>query len=361
MRMSLPCKRIAASAGIVALLAATMAGPAAATGHRPVQRTLDSVVAAGAPGAQVTTRGYALRSGVGDLRTGAPMPWHSHFRAGSVTKPFVAVLVLQLVGEGKVALDAPVTRYLPEAGTGAITVRQLLQHTSGLPDYLDDLRLDDPETLRHRGAEPAELVALAMKHPPLFPPGAKWSYSNTNYIFAGMLVERVTGRTVQAELSSRILRPLGLRDTYLPVRGDERLPAPHPRGYTPLKGSLADFTEFDATIAWTAGGLVTTGEDLNRFFTALLGGRLLRPAQLAEMKRTVPRDADSEYGLGLGKLYLSCGKEFWGHGGDILGFATLAFAAPDGRAATVEANQDPVSPAAHEGMQATLDAALCGK
>ncbi|MFD8497901.1 serine hydrolase domain-containing protein [Amycolatopsis sp. NPDC059657] len=361
MRMSLPCKRIAASAGIVALLAATMAGPAAATGHRPVQRALDTVVAAGTPGAQLTTRGYSLRSGVGDLRTGAPMPWRGHFRAGSVTKPFIAVLVLQLVGEGKVELDAPVTRYLPDAGTGAVTVRQILQHTSGLPDYLDDVVDVDPETLRHRGAEPAELLAFAMKHPPLFPPGAKWSYSNTNYILAGMLVERVTGRSVQAELGARILRPLGLRETYLPVRGDERLPAPHPRGYLPAKDSLVDFTEFDATIAWTAGGLVTTGNDVNRFLSALLGGRLLRPAQLAEMKRTVPRDSGSEYGLGLGKLYLSCGKEFWGHGGDIIGFATLAFASPDGRAATVEANRDPVSPAVHANMKATVDAALCAE
>ncbi|SDX72266.1 D-alanyl-D-alanine carboxypeptidase [Amycolatopsis xylanica] len=361
MRMSLPCKRIAASAGIVALLAATMAGPAAATGHRPVQRALDSVVAAGTPGAQVTTRGYSLRSGVGDVNTGAPMPWHSHFRAGSVTKPFVAVLVLQLVGESKVALDAPVTRYLPEANTGAVTVRQILQHTSGLPDYLDEFRDVDLETVRHRGAEPAELLALAMKHPPLFPPGAKWSYSNTNYVLAGMLIERVTGRKVQAEMSARILRPLGLRDTYLPVRGDERLPAPHPRGYLPAKGSLVDFTEFDATIAWAAGGLVTSGEDLNRFFTALLAGRLLRPAELAEMKRTVPSWEGAEYGLGLGRLTMSCGKDFWGHGGDIPGFATLALAAPDGRAVTVEANRDPVTPEIHANMQATLDAALCAK
>ncbi|MET8996686.1 serine hydrolase domain-containing protein [Amycolatopsis sp. Hca4] len=363
MRKSL---RAVTAGTLVALLAATTAAPALAA-VSPVQAKLDVLTAQdGVPGAAAVVqdgrRTQVTRSGVGDVATGKPFPRNGSFRAGSVTKTFVATVVLQLVAEGRVRLDAPVSRYLPGLlPDGRITVRQVLQHTSGLYNYTDALDLTDPEALRHRGAEPAELVALALAHPALFPPGARWSYSNTNYIVAGMLVERVTGHALDAEITRRITRPLGLRDTYLPRRGDEKLPSPHAVGYLPVNGKLVDFSDFDATIAGAAGGLVTTPADLDRFYGALLGGRLLRPAELAEMRRTVPADLGlpgAGYGLGLGSIPLSCGV-VWGHEGGIIGFTNFAGVGPKDRRATVVLNENPTLADTSEHLIAAVDAAVC--
>ncbi|MEU7786427.1 serine hydrolase domain-containing protein [Amycolatopsis sp. NPDC049159] len=373
MRKSL---RIITAGTLAALLAATTAAPALAAGSpvagspvtgSPVQASLDVLTGQdGVPGAaavvQDGARTRVTRSGTGDVTTGKPFPRNGSFRAGSVTKTFVATVVLQLVGEGRVKLDAPVSQYLPGLlPDHRITVRQLLQHTSGLYNYTDDLDLSDPEALRHRGAEPAELVAMALKHPALFPPGTGWSYSNTNYIVAGMLVERVTGQPLETSIAHRITRPLGLRETYLPRRGDEKLPSPHPVGYASIAGRLVDFSDFDATIAGAAGGLVSTPADLDRFYGALLGGRLLRPAELTEMRRTVPAELGvpgARYGLGLGSIPVSCGQ-FWGHEGGIIGFTNLAGVGPGGRRATVVLNENPTPAETSGHLLAAMDAAVC--
>ncbi|WP_370961399.1 serine hydrolase domain-containing protein [Amycolatopsis sp. cg9] len=358
--------RTVAAGTLVVLLAATTAAPALAAAD-PVRASLDVLTAQdGVPGAEAVLqdghRTRVVRSGAGDVTTGKPFPRNGSFRAGSVTKSFVATVVLQLAGEGRVHLDAPVERYLPGLlPDRRITVRQLLQHTSGLYNYTDDLPLDDPEQLRHRGAAPAELVAMALKHPALFAPGTSWSYSNTNYVVAGMLAERVTGLPLDASIAHRITRPLGLRDTYLPRRGDEELPAPHAVGYVPIGGEPADFSDYETTMAWAAGGLVSTPADLDRFYGALFGGQLLRPAQLAEMRRTVPAELGvpgARYGLGVGRIPLSCG-EFWGHEGGILGFTNLAGVGPGGRRVTVVLNENPTPVAANEHLLAATDAAVC--
>ncbi|WP_205624253.1 serine hydrolase domain-containing protein [Amycolatopsis vancoresmycina] len=364
MRKSL---RVVTAGTLVALLAATTAAPALAAAN-PVQASLDTLTAQdGVPGAAAVVqdghRTQVTRSGVGDVATGKPFPRNGSFRAGSVTKTFVATVVLQLVAEGRVRLDAPVARYLPGLlPDERITVRQLLQHTSGLYNYTDDLDRSDPEALRHRGAEPAELVAMALKHPALFPPGTNWSYSNTNYIVAGMIVEKVTGHALAAEIAHRITRPLGLHDTYLPGRGDEKLPSPHAVGYLPFAGKLVDFSDFDATIAGAAGGLVSTPADLDRFYGALLGGRLLRPAELAEMRRTVPAPGlgipGARYGLGLGSIPVSCGV-VWGHEGGIIGFTNFAGVGPDGRRATVVLNENPTPAETNNHLLTAVDAAVC--
>jgi D-alanyl-D-alanine carboxypeptidase len=176
-----------------------------------------------------------------------------------------------------------------------------------------------------------------------------------------MITERVTGHDLSGEIARRITRPLGLRDTYLPRRGDEKLPAPHAVGYVPIGGNLVDFSDYDTTMAWAAGGLVSTPVDLDRFYGALLGGRLLRPAELAEMRRTVPADLGipgARYGLGLGSIPLSCG-EFWGHEGGVLGFTNLAGVGPRGRRVTVVLNEQPTPAAAGQHLLAATDAALC--
>ncbi|MFC9256576.1 serine hydrolase domain-containing protein, partial [Amycolatopsis thailandensis] len=349
----------------------TTAAPALAVTrpHDEVDKALKTLVQDGAPGAQATVtsasgRTWSEREGVGNIETRAPFPHGSKFRAASVTKTFVAVVVLQLVAEGKVRLDTPIDRYLPGLVRGngndgtKITVRQLLQHTSGLYNYVRDLDIDE---WRHRGAEPGELLAVGLAHPPDFAPGAKWAYSNTNYVIAGMLIEKLTGRSVATEIRNRIARPLGLRDTYLPQRGDERLPYPHARGYAP---GPVDYTELDPSAAGASGGLISTGENLNRFYGALVDGRLLPRAQQAEMQRTVPANLGipgAEYGLGLGSVPLSCGGKFWGHSGSLRGFTNLSGAIPHGKRVNVVANQDPLPAKASKSLLTAVDTAFCAR
>lgn len=320
------------------------------------------------------TRNYA--AGVADLRTGAKVPVDGQVRAGSNTKTFAAVVVLQLVGEGKVELDAPIDRYLPGLvrgegiDGGAITVRQVLQHTSGLPNYTDYIFEGVFGKDRHHYYQPRELLDLALAHKALFAPGTDWSYSNTNYVLAGLLIEKITGRPLAEQLTKRVIDRLGLRHTYFPGVGDEGIREPHPQGYhgSGPDGSLDDVTELDPSWAWAAGQLVSTPSDLNRFFSALMGGRLLKPAQLDQMRTTV-RMPDlpgsvpgQQYGLGLIRTPLSCGKTAWGHGGATPGFHSLPGVTEDGRAATiaVTANIAP-SPQAFPHVEALFDATLCAR
>jgi D-alanyl-D-alanine carboxypeptidase len=253
-----------------------------------------------------------------------------------VTKSFVATLVLQLVGEGRLRLDDNLERWLPGLVPNGddITVRQLLQHTSGLYNYTDDL----PEPPRR--FRPRELVAIATGHKPLFAPGTKFSYSNTNYILAGLVVERVTGQRLAAQLQQRILQPLGLGDTELPTT-QRALADPHIRGYAPPNenwrvsdgpGGLVDVTEMDTSWAWAAGAMVSTTADLARVYQALLGGQLLTPELLKQMRTTVDASQPGRgmrYGLGLEVLRPGCGVELWGHGGSLEGYGTTAFSTTD--------------------------------
>ncbi|WP_189220607.1 MULTISPECIES: serine hydrolase domain-containing protein [Streptomyces] len=318
-----------------------------------------------------TTRDYT--AGVGDLATGAPVPVNGRVRAASNTKPFTAVLVLQLVGESAVRLDAPVETYLPGLVRGRgldgrrITVRHLLQHTSGLPDYADFLG-DDPFARRHLHTGPRELLDVALAHPARFAPGSRWEYSNTNYIVAGLLIEKVTGRPLAESVAHRIIRPAGLRHTYFPRAGERTVHGPHPRGYHALEpgARLRDITVMDPSWGWAAGQLVTTPRDLNRFYTALLHGDLLHPAQLRQMRTTVPASglwAGARYGLGLISTPLSCGGLAWGHGGDIPGYHTRGGTTDDGRSVTltVTALPDalPDSGTATRHVLTLVDTALC--
>ncbi|MEV6134403.1 serine hydrolase domain-containing protein [Streptomyces violaceusniger] len=329
----------------------------------------------GAPGALVEVRNRhggssVLTSGVADVKSHAPIHRDSRFRIGSMTKSFVATVVLQLVGEHRVALDAPVERYLPGVVRGhgndgrRITVRQLLQHTSGVPDILDYLTpreiLKDP--LAHHDTR--DLVNIALAHPPTFKPGTGWRYSNTGYLLAGMLIEKVTGHTYGEEIRRRIIAPLGLRETYVP--GDSSsIPGPHPRGYVrPGEDApLMDLTGINPSVAGPSGSMISSGTDLNRFLDALVRGRLLRPAQLRQMMNTRPTgNPDGRaYGLGLESRPLPCGGISWGHTGDVLGYETIGGATVEGRQATVMANVDPGgTDAQDDDMRAAVQTALCG-
>jgi D-alanyl-D-alanine carboxypeptidase len=280
------------------------------------------------------------QAGVADVTTGAPVPDNGYFRMGSNTKTFVSVVVLQLVGEGRLSLDDTVDRWLPGVVSGngndggRITVRQLLQHTSGVANYTDDLDVlrsaDGYREHRLDHYTAAELVALAMKHAPGFEPGTSWQYSNTNYVLAGMIVQRVTGHGWAVEVQRRILAPLGLRQTYAP--GDvATLRRPHAEGYQQFEpgGPLVDTTEFNPTAADAAGSLVSTPRDLARFWQSLQGGRLLRPAQMAQLHETVEVEPGLRYGLGIMWVADSCGG-FWAHFGDVPGTSTLNAVTTDG-------------------------------
>ncbi|MEV8453792.1 serine hydrolase domain-containing protein [Streptomyces sp. NPDC052095] len=335
---------------------------------------------------------WTVARGVADLDTGRPMSAGDRLRIGSVTKTFTATVVVQLAAEGRIALDAPVERYLPGLirGNGydgrRITVRQLLQHTSGLPDHVDAIAGQPLDQWRLRHYEPRELVALALTLPH---PEAAWSYSTTNYVLAGLIVEQATGHRVEAEIDRRVVRPLGLRDTYWPgdrtgIRGPHShsyFPAPEPgddpatatgtedtataTGTEDADTPLRDGTAWNMTFGGAGGALVSTPADLDRFYRGLFGGRLLPARWLAEMQRTVPADPQrlwpgARYGLGLISSPLSCGGRWWGHGGTVPGgHRALGATGPDGSTVALALTKVPDTDRAEEEFLAAVDTALC--
>ena len=327
---------IALSLALIALAAAAPA--AAAGGGREVklQRGLDRVVAAGVPGAVLLVREgdrkLRLVSGHRSLKPKAPMRPQDRFRVGSITKPFVATVVLQLVAEQKLELEDTVERWLPGlVPDGArITVRELLNHTSGLFDFAADpdfvtQAVSDPL----RVWTPREIVAIAAAHAPVFPAGAGWSYSDTNYFVLGLVVEAATGRTLAAELHDRIFAPLRLRTTSFPTGPD--IAGRHAHGY--FVRPFEDVTVGTPSVQWAAGALVSTADDVARFFRALLGGRLLPPDLLELMKTTVAAPQlgrGQAYGLGLQKVPGRCGP-LWGHTGASPGYSADALNSKNAR------------------------------
>lgn len=318
-------------------------------------------------------RPVTVTSGTAELGTGSPMVSGSaRFRIASVTKSFTAVAVLRLVADHRVALDEPIETYLPgvvrSTGEGAgidghdITVRQLLQHTSGVPNYVNYLDRSDPL----RRAEPIELVQLALSHRPDFAPGQGWRYSNTGFILAGMLVERLTGKDIGTAVTDLVIRPAHLRDTYWPPAGETGIRGPHAHNYTldPANpaGPLVDFTEFEPSLAGASGAMISTPADLNRFWRELLGGRLLPDRTLAEMQNTVPAPdfgPGVSYGLGLFQFPLSCGGYAFGHAGGLPGgVANISAQDSTGRDATVYMTAS-TGPQAQNRLRHIIDLALC--
>ncbi|MBT2507746.1 beta-lactamase family protein [Streptomyces sp. ISL-98] len=372
----------------VALLAALLpaAGSVAAAQPSRLQRDADALRDAGVTGVSVrleTPHGVrTVRSGVGDLSTGSPVPKDGYVRIGSTTKTFVATVLLQLVGEGRLSLSDTVDTWLPGVVRGKgndgrrITLRQLLQHTSGLPDYTKDVvpDLSARGYRKHRWTTytSEQRIAFAMNHPPTFEPGARWEYSNTNYVLAGMVIKAVTGHSWEQEVQARILRPLRLTHTLAPGNWPF-LPRPHARNYQQFEpgGTMTDTTvaylPFDGD---ADGALISTTADTDRFFTALVRGKLLAPAELAEMQRTVsvPDDhgapAGTRNGLGLSWTPLSCGGGYWGHSGNGFGYMVWPAATPDGRATvTVSVHSRPgdqgTAISQIRGITDLVDHALC--
>jgi D-alanyl-D-alanine carboxypeptidase len=331
--------------GLVLAVAAAPTGRGTAGAPITLRHLSQRIVAAGAPGALVAVRDArrtrAAAAGYADLVPKRPMRADDRFRIGSVTKTFLATVVLQLAREGRLALDDPLERWLPGLVPDgrAIKIRHLLSHRSGIYSYTEDGRfVARLRTGSGNGWVPRELIGLATSHKPLFEPGTRWSYSNTNYVLIGMIAEAVTGRKIDEEVRRRIIAPLGLRHTDLPATS--ALPVPYARGY------LSDGSELrrssgahppDATdlgVAWArpAGAMTSTAGDLARFYAALLGGKLLRRDLLAAMEKTVDthEGQGERYGLGLASARVHCGS-VWGHIGVFPGYTTLILSSRHGR------------------------------
>src|SRR6266508_3563651 len=305
-----------------------------------LQRIVRRLVAGGAPGALAFVRTPAGAAGVAagyaDLRTRTPMAATDGFRIASVTKTLVATAVLQLEAEHRLDIDDRVERWLPGLvpNGSAITIRELLNHTSGLFDYgADDAHTQTVIADPGRRWSPHELLSVAFAHPPLFRPGTSWFYSNTNYVVLGLVVEAVTGRPLGQELQARIVDRLRLHATSLDI--------------TAL---------LSPSFGWGAGNMSSNAADVTRFFVALLRGQLLPRAQLAEMKTGSP--ANGNYGLGLKKTYTSCGVAY-GHEGDFPGYRNAVWITRDARrAADVMVNIDETH-VSWDRIEAAAQAALC--
>jgi D-alanyl-D-alanine carboxypeptidase len=378
-----------ATAAAVVVTATVLTGgvaQASDTRHRydraDMQHDLDAIRDTGVSGvlAEANIGPHRLRgaSGVADLQAGGPIKVDGYFRMGSNTKTFVSVVVLQLVAEGRLSLDDTVDRWLPGVVTGngnngaAVTVRQLLQHTSGIYDYTNDLiaritSVEEYQRFRYESFTPRQLVAMALAHQPDFAPGQGWNYSNTNYVLAAMIIKRATGRDWVHEVHDRIIGPLGLRHTFAPGN-DTSLPAPHASAYlyldraTPMETADANLTWADA-----AGALVTTASDLNRFWAAIGRGALLHPAQQQQMRTTVLATTFQDdrpglrYGLGLQWSPLTCGGGYWSHDGDVPGFSTRTAVSTDGRTTVVISISTSADTPVDRAALAMVDHVLCGQ
>ncbi|MBD5799608.1 D-alanyl-D-alanine carboxypeptidase, partial [Bacillus pseudomycoides] len=277
------------------------------------------------------TWGYA--AGVANLITKKPMKTDFHFRIASVTKTFTATVVLQLAAENRLNLDDSIEKWLPGViqGNGydakQITIRQILNHTSGIAEYSRSKEADFfKNTKKSFTAE--ELVKIGLSLPPDFAPGKGWSYSNTGYVLLGILIEKVTGNSYAEEIENRIIEPLELSNTFLPGNSSVIPGTNHARGYFQPDGAieLKDVTYYNPSIGSSAGDMISTADDLNKFFSSLLSGKLLKEQQLKQMLTTVPTGSAeiSGYGLGIYETKLPNGVSIWGHSGGIPGFSTFA-------------------------------------
>ena len=353
--------------GLLGPLAPTASAAPAEPRAGRLQALLDQLVANGASGALALVDDGSgpvrLASGSANLDPRRPLSPTDRVRVGSITKTFVSTVALQLVGEQRLSLSDSVERWLPGlVPNGAhITIRELLNHTSGLYDYTQD-----PGFLRELAADvkayrpPAELVAVSNAHAPLFPPGRGWSYSNTNYVLVGLVEQAVTGEGVGSLIHDRIVAPLHLSATTFPAT-TWWIQGPHAHGYYPPSlagGSYLDATALNGSVAFAAGAVVSNAPDLQRFYSALLSGRLLAPAQLKEMETTVDVDPTLGYGLGLYSTRGVCGTA-WGHDGAIPGYVTYAFNDVSGRRSVVLAVPTELDARLAPLTQLTLDTALC--
>ncbi|MGC5034290.1 serine hydrolase domain-containing protein [Streptomyces sp. DT190] len=340
---------VGVAAGPSVLPATAHAAPAAAAARSPhaaLEAALAGLPDADATAALVRVGGkegvWHGSSGVHDLRTGRPADPRARFRAGSVTKVFTATLALQLAAEGRLDLDRTARSYLPElipVSYAGVTVRQLLNHTHGIPAAdVPGTTVEEWYARRLEVHDPREMVRSATAKRPEFAPGERQHYLNIGYTVAGLIVERVTGDTYEHQLARRVLRPLGLRDTYSPGT-DPRITGPHNHGYQRMRlddgtTGLRDVSVWTSTDGWAAGDLVSSTKDLERFTRALFRGEVVHGPLLEEMF-TLPRVSDlgsgepAAHSAGLSMKVLG-GREVWGKTGGRWGYNAALASTRDG-------------------------------
>ncbi|MEU0109030.1 MULTISPECIES: serine hydrolase domain-containing protein [unclassified Streptomyces] len=342
---------MAGPSALPAAASAPAASPAAAQASDPALEAALRAALAGLPGADATAALVRVggeegvwrgSSGVHDLRTGRPADPAGRFRVGSVTKVFTAALALQLAAEGRLDLDRSARSYLPElipAAYGRVTVRQLLDHTHGIPaPDLPGTTVEEWYAHRFQVHDTRDLVRSATSKKPEFAPGERQHYLNIGYQIAGLVIERVTGDTYERQVARRVLKPLGLRDTYFPG-ANPRIVGPHNHGYQRMRlddgtPGLRDVSVWGATDAWAAGDLISTTADLERFTQALFQGRVVRGPLLEEMF-TLPKVTDlhsgkpAAYSVGLSMKELG-GREVWGKTGGRWGYNAAVAATRNG-------------------------------
>lgn len=322
----------------------------AAGQDRPeLQKVIQEIVDSGFLGVQLRVNDeqgeWVGSAGVSRLGEAEKPPTNGHFRIGSNTKTLTATVVLQLVAEGRFGLDDLVADYLPEFGLDRrITVRMLLQHTSGVFNFTGEYYEDGTvvQGIPWQGQEwvdnrfktyrPEELVRLALSKPARFEPGTDWSYSNTNYVLARLLIEKVTGSSLAEEMQRLILGPLGLSGTVVPDTQPE-IPEPHVHAYYRYEDAgeqkTVDITRQNPSWISTGGDMISTTKDLHTFISALMGGKLLPAPLLAEMCKPHPK-----VGYGLGVFVQNAGPNgdvtVITHNGGISGYAALMYSTLDG-------------------------------
>lgn len=324
---------------------------------RQLAAALDHVHRAGMPGVFAEVRDgdevWRGAAGVADVGTGRPVSADMRHRVGSITKTFTAAAVLQQVENGRIGLDTPIGHYLPRLVPGergaAITVRMLINHTSGLAEYLPSaypslrafpaLAKTSPESLddnRFTRFHPTELIDMGVAAPAVGPPGGTPGvYSNTNYLLLGQLLEQVTGADAEKCIMRNVIERAGLLHTELP--DGPRIDGPHSQIYEAWFGMIeppCDYTVYDMSWVGPAASLISTVADLNRFYAALLAGEIVSRSSLAQMQRTVPvisfEGKKIDYGLGLHKVEVPGHGTFWGHDGTVWGAGAISLIRADG-------------------------------
>ncbi len=325
--------------------------------HAALRSAVDAVHDAGMPGIQVEARAgedvWRGTAGVADLDTGRPVEPDLRQRVGSITKTFTAAAVLLVATQGRIGLDEPIGHYLPHLVPGdrgtSVTVRMLLNHTSGFAEYLPhaypslgalpalpDITPDSLDDNRFRRFTPTELIAMGLAAPTTRTPGAlPGVYSNTNYLLLGQLLQHVTGMTAEDYITRNVIEHADLHHTAFPTTPE--LTEPHWRMYERLYGTIdppRDYSVYDMSWVGPAAALVSTVADLNRFFATLFAGNVVDQPSLTQMRSTVPVIAQDghpiDYGLGLHRFHLPGCGEVWGNDGTVWGTHTTALISADG-------------------------------
>ncbi|MGH8795183.1 MAG: serine hydrolase domain-containing protein [Stackebrandtia sp.] len=376
-----------AAAGLIGLTAVPYAAlaentePASSESKADVElleRKLDALHEAAGPasvavevndGDQVWTEARGDR----DPDSGTPTEPTDRVRVASLTKSMVSTVLLQLVEEGELELDDPVDEYLPGVlpYEETITVRQLLNHTSGLHDYFKYIykTLDDVREKREQEFTVEEIIEIGTQEPLLFAPGEGFSYSNTGYYVLGLLVEELTGDSLDAQLQERVFDVVGMDDTYVPT--EPTIDGPHPHAYFATGDDAdpyIDTTKLSPTQMWAAGAVVSNQSDVDDFYRAHSDGTLLSPEMLEEARTVSDPSLDQmPYGLGLTRFDVPDGCEAmpgghaWGHTGGGLGFSTYSFHSADGeRQVSFTWTLDAQAVSDHPAYQAAYELLLAG-